>query len=142
MALPKSTATTAPHLDFEGSGQAAADERTEHTAHHWQTRAVDSATGTVVRKKDNLHRSNVGDTVSNVWKSKPDVILRRLKRTVEPNKAATTTGSTQAPLPRSLAMPSPIALRTAAPLPAMHEWTALAEAASAVTSNDAQLKGE
>ncbi|XP_049312617.1 uncharacterized protein LOC105232244 isoform X2 [Bactrocera dorsalis] len=145
MPLPKSAATTTPHIDFEGSGQAAADERTEHTAHHLQTQAVDSAIGAVVSKKDNLASSsggsNVGDTESNAWRSKPDVILRRLKRTVELNKAAPTTGSTTpAPLTRSLATPLPIALTTAAPLPATHEWFALAAATSAVTTKDAQMK--
>lgn len=147
MPLPKSTT---PHIDFEGSGQAAADEHTEHTehtAHHWQARAVDSAIGAVVvSKKDNLDSgsgsSNVGGTESNAWKSKPDVILRRLKRTVEPNGAATTTGSTQAPLPLSLPTPLPIALTTTAPLLATHEWFALADATSAVTPNAAQAKGE
>lgn len=145
MPLPKSTT---PHIDFEGSGQAAADEHTEHTehtAHHWQARAVDSAIGAVVvSKKDNLDSgsgsSNVGGTESNAWKSKPDVILRRLKRTVEPNGAATTTGSTQAPLPLSLPTPLPIALTTTAPLLATHEWFALADATSAVTPNAAQAK--
>lgn len=142
MPLPKST-TTAPHIDFEGSGEAAADERTAHAAHHWQTRAaVDSAIGAVVNRKDNLDgssSSDVGETQSNAWKSKPDVILRRLKRTVkpEPNKAATT--ATQTPL--SLVAPLPNARTTTASLPATHEWSALAAAeASAVTSTATQVK--
>uniref|UniRef100_W8B1T9 Thyrotropin-releasing hormone receptor n=1 Tax=Ceratitis capitata TaxID=7213 RepID=W8B1T9_CERCA len=139
MPLPKSPTT--PHIDFEGSGQSAAaasapatDERTDHTEQHqhphWHTRAVvDSlaATGAVANKENNFvnRGSNNeedgggavgGGELRHAWQPKPDVILRRLKRTVQASEATANTGTTHMSAYKPSTSPTLISLATT-PLP-------------------------
>ncbi|XP_054728931.1 uncharacterized protein LOC129237956 [Anastrepha obliqua] len=124
VALP---APTTPYIDFEGSGQAIADERTEHS--HWQAQGIVATTGAVVNKRDNLDSGSStsgnnreegdgnGEDGSNAWQLKPDVILRRLKRTVDLKQAAAPSILPSTSLTPSISLVTPLPMAIAAVRP-------------------------